>query len=349
MIDTEVQPAPEAGAGNDDVRAIVAAAYEQHANTDTASEPPEPAAAPSEVEAPASERPRNERGQFIKADGTVDTVAEAARVPDADPKTDKPEQVSTPTIEPPKTWSADEKAKWSTLDPAIQTAIARRDAEIDNGGRQWSEQKRSYEESLAPVRTLAQQTGIDEREAIKRLANVELWLRSDPKAALTALAQAYGVTDAPQTGNSQEQPTADPQIAQLTNRVNSLMQDQQARERQAASSEIDAFAKAPGHEHFESVKSRMGELIERGAATDLQSAYEMAVWGNASLREQIMASQTARTAEEQKAKDIEAATRARRAAISVSGSPGGTGSAVPKQEFKTVEEAVRAAWQQHAG
>lgn len=80
MSETEVQPAPETGVGGDDVRAAVVAAFEHH------SQPEPETSAPSDptetVEADASgsrDRSRNERGQFIRADGSVDTEAEAAQ------------------------------------------------------------------------------------------------------------------------------------------------------------------------------------------------------------------------------------------------------------------------------
>lgn len=337
MSDTEVQPGPETGAGDDDVRAVVAAAFEQHS---IASDAPD-------IEAETSTRARNERGQFTRADG-AETLPEPAPVSDADPDMDKPEQPSTAALEPPKTWSADEKAKWSTLDPAIQAAIARRDVEIDNGGRQWSEQKRGFEETLAPVRVLAQQHGIDEREAVKRLANVEMWLRSDPKAALGAIAQAYGIDFAAKP-NDAPQPQADPLVTKLQTDVQNLLGIVQNRERAEAAGAIEAFAKDPAHPHFEAVKAMMGSMISSGYAADLQDAYDKAVWSDPSIRSQLIASQTASAETERRARERETAERAKRAAISVSGSSAGAGAPVPKPEYDTVDAAARAAWRQHAG
>jgi len=343
-METEVQPAPEAGAGNDDVRAAVVAAFEQH----SAPQAPEQAAAASEVDAPPSERARNERGQFIKADGSVDTEAEALRVPDADPATDKPDVPST-AIEPPKSWSADVKAEWSKLSPAVQQAVLKRETEINEGGRRWSEEKRAYDEMLSPVRAQAQRAGVDEREGLNRLLAANDYLERDPANALRWLAQAYGVDLNKPQDPSQARPPADPRVTQLHQEVSTLRQTPEQREAAEAASAINQFASSPGHEHFETVKVKMGQLMGTGQAKDLNDAYEQAIWATPEIRSQLIAAQTAQATEAKRAADRAAADKARRGAISLSGSPAGTPAVSAKPVYETVEDATRAAWAQHAG
>ena len=352
MPDTEVQPGPETGAGDDDVRADVLAAIQQlkaEPETPAPDTGADPAAAPSEADASA-ERPRNERGQFIKADGTVDTEAEAARtVSDADPAPDKPEQPST-AAEPPKSWSADVKAEWSKLPPAVQQAVIKRENEINEGGRRWSEEKRTYDEMLAPVREQAQRAGVDEREGLNRLLSASAFLERDPANAIAWLAKAYGVDlSKPTNSNAQPQPPADPVIAKLHQEVSGLKSTLQQREVAEARSAIEAFAKSPGHEHFEAVKATMGNLITSGQATDLNDAYEKAIWLDPGIRPQLIAAQTASELASRRAAEKAAADKARAGALSLSGSP--VGGPVPQapQEYETVRDAVKAAFRQHAG
>ena len=344
-METEVQPAPDTGAGNDDVRADVIAAFRQHSAAPETPAPetePEPAAA-SEVDAPG--RPRNERGQFIRADGTVDTEAEAARVPDADPGPDKLEQPST-AVEPPKSWSADVKAEWSKLPPAVQQAVIKRENEINEGGRRWSEERRQYDEVLTPVRGLAQQHGVDEREAINRLLAANEWLERDPQGAIAAFAQAYGVDlSAPSNNNA---PPTDPLVARLHQEVSGLKSTLQQRERDEASSAIQSFASSPGHEHFEAVKARMGQLMEAGQANDLNDAYEKAIWLDPSIRPQLIAAQTASELAARRAAEKATADKARAGALSLSGSPAGGPAPQAPAEYETVRDAVKAAFRQHA-
>jgi len=345
MPDTEVQPAPETGVGNDDVRADVLAAFEKLRD-----EPPtpEPAAASSEADA-SPERLRNERGQFTKADGAETPAAVAAEpVPDADPSPDKPEQPST-AVEHPKTWSADAKAEWSKLPPAVQQAVLKRETEIDAGGRRWSEEKRQYDDVLNPVRGLASRHGVDERETINRLLSANDWLERDPAGAIRAFAQAYGVDlSAPSNSNAQPQPQADPNFARLQNEVTGLRQTIQQRETAEAASAIEGFATAPGHEHFEAVKARMGQLIGSGQANSLEEAYEQAIWSNPAIRPQLIAAQTAQVANERRAADQAAVAKAKSGALSLSGSPAGAGAPVVRPQYDTVEDAARAAYRQLA-
>lgn len=364
-METEVQPAPATGAGNDDVRADVVAAIEQlRGPSDTAPEPEQEIAAATSEDAAPFERPRNERGQFIRADGTVDTEAEAQRVPDADPSADKPEVPST-APEPPTSWSADAKAEWLKLSPALQQAVIKRETEINEGGRRWSEEKRAVETMLDPIRQQAQRTGLSFDEGFKRLVSMSEWMERDPSAAIRALAQSYGVNLAqPQTGMQpppvvpqppQQQPVAqpslrdDPVVQQLTAQLSSLKEMVAQQHRSEAESSIQSFATAQGHEHFEAVKASMGQLIGTGQATDLQDAYDKAIWLDPTIRSSLIAAQTAKAAEEKRAAEQAAVKKARAGSLSLNGSPVGAPAASAKPEYETVREAAQAAYAQHMG
>lgn len=345
MTDTEVQPAPEAAAGNDDVRAIVAAAYEQHSKP-AEPETPEPAAAEGE-DRETTARARNERGQFAPKAETG-TPVEAQPVSDADPIADTLEQPST-AIEPPTSWSADAKAEWSKLSPALQQAVIKREAEINDGGRRWSEEKRTYEDMLAPVREQARRAGVDEREGLNRLLAASDFLERDPANAIQWLARQYGVNLAQQPGETGAPVQALPrEVLNTMQTVTTLQQRLDAREFADAAAAIQSFASQPGREHFEAVKADMGRLIETGQARDMADAYDKAVWMNPEIRSQLVAAQTAKASADRRAQDVAIADRARKAALSISGSPAGAGAPIAKPEYDTVEAAVRAAFAQHS-
>ena len=274
--------------------------------------------------APRSEEPE------IKAEG-----AETSDTPkpdtDADPAPAMEQQPSK-AVEPPKGWSADAKAKWSTLDPSIQAEVAKREADIDNGGRQWSEQRRAYDEVLAPVKGLASRNGVDEREAITRLVQASEWLEKDPRAFLTSYAQHYGInlTLADQQPNRpQSQP--DPYIAQLhetVQRIEGTLASQQEKE---INSVIQTFASSPGHEHFDTVKVEMGRLMQIDPSLSMDDAYDKAIWSNKDIRANLLAAQAPKP--DSRDKERQQTAKAKASAVSPKGSGPNGAAPVPKKEY----------------
>lgn len=310
--------APEA---DDSVRADVIAALAEHGVVTDESK--EPAAADVETDAQKSERLRNERGQFTKAEG-ADPSDTPAQVSDAAQVQEKTQELSNAPVVAPKTWSADEKALFATSDPALQKAIARRDAEIEAGGRQWSEQRQAYEAAISPVREVAQKNGVNEAEAIRRLVNASNYLDSDPVAFIRDLAQQRGIDLTRLTqGNQQPRPQTDPQIAHLANTVAELQAERIASQTADAHKVIESFAKSSGHEFFEDVRVQMSKLMTAGIATSMDDAYDQAVWARPDLREKVLAAQGAKLDADRKAKEKERTEKARRGAISLNGSPNG--------------------------
>jgi hypothetical protein len=334
-METEAQSAPETVTAGDDVHADVRAAVEaltgkqEAQTTEVAQEAPK-------------ERARDDPGQFTKAD-SVQQPEVAKTVPDTDPIEGKT-QAPSPVHEAPSSWSAPAKAKWSTLDPSIQAEIVRREQNMHEGGQKWSEEKRRYEETFAPVREAARKSGIDEHEGMRRLIAANEFLDRDPVGAIQWLAQAYGV-DLQNMSAQPARPQADPMLTQLSQEVSFLKSDLEQRTMRDIQSQIDAFKNAPGHEHFDDVKETMGKLLQNGLAEDMEDAYQKAVWQTASVREKLIAAQTAPAVQIDRAR--QQVDKAKKAAISLSGSPASGAAPAPKQDYETVEEAARAAARQH--
>jgi hypothetical protein len=336
----------------DDVRA----AFEQHAeaigdklaNSTT-----------DETAAAKAERLRDERGQFVAKDKTVEQVAPITKITDADRREEQATQPSS-AAGPPTSWSADAKAAWSTLPPAIQQAAIKRENEANEGQRQWSEQRRSYEQALGPISELAQEYQMPVGDAIERLVNVERRLKT-PEApqVIQELAQAYGVNLAALVNGSQQpQPTQasqalDPNqlFRQLDQRFDQRFQEAEAKRQQEAetNSIISDFvgekdqSGQPVHPHFESVKQLMGHLLNSGQADSMQDAYEKAVWATPATRQAMMEVQS-------KASPVDAekqrTAKARKAAVSLNGAPstGAAASNLRQVNGNSVADDVRAAW-----
>lgn len=290
---------------------------------------PDPSDAGEEGHTPSSDRLRNERGQFIKADGTVDADQRPnveAPLTDVDPAKASDVQPST-AVGAPSSWSAEAKAEFSKLPPAVQQAAVKRESEMESGRRQWSEEKQTLLSFLDPVRQTATQYGQHPAEVVKKLAEANAYLERDPAGAIRWLASSYGVdiskisTEQPSAPQSQ----ADPVVAQLSEKVSQFERMFQEQEQTRVADTLHSFASQPGHDHFEAVKADMGRLmlvaIQTGRADfTLQDAYDQAVWANPTTRTAMLASQNAGAVAAQKQR--EAADKARRGAISVNGAPG---------------------------
>lgn len=312
----------------DDISADIRSAAESLGSKLVTSEDKTPAPE-AEPEARA-ERARDETGKFVKADTAVEQPKSAPDKPitDAVQSTEQPAQPS-PAGAPPRGWSAEEKALWSQLPPAIQTAVSRREAQMDEGARQWTQQRQAVEQAIAPLHELSQQNGINWQDGLQRLLNVESGLRNPQTAAQTVqqIAQAYGVDLAALVNGSPQpqrpaQPSFDPNIIPQIVQQTVSQQFQAFQQDQALNGEIQQFATERGadgqlaHPHFSTVKTLMGHLLQSGQAEDMQDAYDKAIWANSDIRSQLLTTQA-----KPQSQQIE---KARKAAITPKGAPNST-------------------------
>lgn len=331
MADQQIE-APEVDNVYDDVRAAVA---------ELKGETPAPLASSEDVSSVSDDgvdrsatpptddpRPRNERGQFIKADGTVDVdqrPASAKSVSDADPATVNDASPSTAS-NAPSSWSAEAKAEFTKLPPAVQQAALKREAEMESGRLRWSEERQNLVSILEPVRAAADRYQAHPGEVVKRLAAANEYLERDPAGAIKWLADAYGVDlSKPLNEQSTPQRQADPVLRSLSEKVSNFERIFQQQEQNRTAETLQSFATQPGREHFEAVRADMGRLMlaamQAGQELSLQDAYDRAVWANPDTRTKMLASQNAGALAAQKQK--ETADKARRGAISVNGAPNG--------------------------
>lgn len=354
MADAEDLEQPQIDSVADDVRA----AFEQH--KDVAERLIEDGS--TDTAAKQAERARTPDGKFAKVEPAVAEAPEAKPITDADRREEPVAQPST-AGGPPTSWSADAKTLWSTAPTALQQAVLKREAEMNEGQRQWSEQRRNYEQAMQPVAQLATEYQMSPADAISRLVSVERRL-GDPAQAprvIAELAQAYGVNLAALANGSQQQNAApspiDPSRLMQTveQRVNSTLTQWQQRQQEAAqtTSAIDAFSNArdasgkPAHEHFSdnAIRVKMGHLLQSGQATDMEDAYQQAIWATPDIRSKLLAAQSAQPINV----DRQRADKAKKAAVSLKGAPDKGVNGTPKREFDSVGDAVRAAWGQVRG
>ena len=316
MSDTIETPAAPEEPG-DDLRSVIAAAYR------------------ASVAEPNEGQERNERGQFASQEAE-DAPADGVETDQPEDQADEPEK---PAIDPPQSWSADEKAIWSTLSDAAQAAIIRREKDIDRALSERAAETRdvqSLREVAEQHRADIAEIGVAPAVVLRNAVTWDRALRTDPIRALSAMAAQYGVdlsrlsqsaptlSNAPVDAPNHELTALQQRIAQLEEATN--------RERQASTlSVIESFekAKAPdgslAHPYFADVKVDMGRLIAADDSLSLDEAYEKAVWANAGTREKMRAAEAAaekaKAEAARKAAEAKAATARRTASVRDNGPP----------------------------
>ena len=289
-------------------------------------------------------RERGPDGKFIAkqpemAQDTTDQPSEAVA-----------ELAAKPAIRAPASWSPAAKATFDKLPPEVQQAVAKREQEIDHGLRRKSEEVKRYEpleQLIAPRRAEWAAQGLDEATAIKTLLAAQDLLQQDPRKGLEFLARSYGVNIAslsaqPQGQPYQAQPARDshPEIAALKQQLQVLQSQVQTAQTAPIVSQIDAFQNDPANLYFENVRDDMAVLLHNGKAADLKEAYDMACWMRPDIRPFLQTAQAPAAPMQDKA------AQARRAAVSVTGSPGQT--AIRKSNG-SIEDDIRAAFEEVAG
>lgn len=195
-----------------------------------------------------------------EANGRFRGQPKAEAAPETDIQTDQPpaaepEQVK-PAIQPPASWSAEEKAEWAALPPKAQETVLRREREATQLISRQGTELKSYEPLRSVIeqnRDVFERNGIAPHDGISRLLAAERMLETDPVSAITQLAQAYGVdlgklSGPPVTGNASEaalhRRIADLEriISETSNRVQSREQQDMQQREQALQSIIAKFA-----------------------------------------------------------------------------------------------------------
>ena len=290
----------------------------------------------------ADGRVRGPDGKFIaKAPEMVQDTPDQPSEAVADP-------VAKLAIRAPASWSPAAKATFDKLPPEVQQAVAKREQEIDHGLRRKSEEVKRYEpleQVLAPRRAQWAAQGMDEVHAVKTLLAAQDLLEKNPMQGLEFLARSYGVnlnTAQPQGQPYQAQPARDshPEIAALKQQLQVLQSQVQTAQTAPIVSQIDAFQNDPANLYFENVRDDMAVLLHNGKASDLKEAYEMACWMRPDIRPFLQTAQAPAVPVQDKA------AQARRAAVSVTGSPGQ--SRIPKSNG-SIEDDIRAAFEEVTG
>jgi hypothetical protein len=271
-----------------------------------ASVEPAVSAAPDATDAPSGDRARGPDGKFLPKPAEAATAATAPPITDrAEPTAATAAPSTAQAVTPPVSWSAEAKAAWNALPPAVQQAALKREQEVSSGFAQKTAELKEYEplkSILGPRQHLLAAEYGSVANGLQTLFSLSEFAAKDAPGFVKWFAQQRGIDLSSLAGTPAGQPqvSADPTIAALQQQIGSLTTEIQTAKQQREQAEqvelgrqIDAFKADPKHVHFEAVRAHMAALMQSGAAKDMQDAYDQAVYANPETRRLVMEEQRA--------------------------------------------------------
>ncbi len=263
------------------------------------------------------------------------------------PELAAPEPVQS-AIDAPQSLPDDVKKVWSSLPPAVQQAWSKRESEatqkITTDGQRIKDLS-SYEEALRPFQARLQQVNAPPQEYIRRLAQADSLLATNPAQGIQEVARLYGI-DLRQMLTGQPDPSS-----ALTTKISELesrLADREKADEQArlndATQRIEQFKK--DRPYFDDATDMMDKLIRSGAAKGLDDAYDMAINAHPDIRAALAAD--AKKAADKKAADEAAERQAKDAKIAPFARRPGSAPAVASKKgswedtMKEVQAEIRA-------
>jgi hypothetical protein len=264
----------------------------------------------------------------------------------------------------PQSWKPQIREHWATLPTEVREEIIRRESQVQAALADSAEARdvvAQFLDTISPYEAFIRAENSDPFSAIRYMMDTAVALRTSPpqsKAQLVAnIIKQYGVDigmlDAALVGQA---PAYDPNIqhfqqmlekelAPIRNMMGQLGQVAGRRQHEVearASSDVETFSAAPGHEFYEDVRETMADLLDvatrRGITMSLQDAYDKACAMDPSISKVVEARRLQSQAQQQQQR----ADQARRAGSSMpSGGPAPAGGAQP--DTSSVRGAIEAA------
>jgi len=317
---------------------------------------------PAVEETAAEARARDEKGRFANK--------EAAQAAPQTAPTEQPQQPQPSQFSPIQSWNAEQRAAFAALPPEAQKIVHDRALQVEQHFSRTSQQLqavaadyRDLDQTLQPYAQKWQLEGVSRSQVVGQLLAAQDFINSDPVGAIQWIASTTGV-DLSRIG--QAQPQVDPQIMTMQQQLQAMqahIEQQNAFAQQqvlhSAQSEIESFASEtdangqPLRPHYNEIYQEMAPIVHLLRSQNpnaphraiLQEAYDRASWTNPNVRQQLIQSQQAAAEAKRTADERAKAQQAKKAGVSLSGAPNGTGSI----DFgDSVESALRAAIQLHS-
>lgn len=293
------------------------------------------------------EKPAAQEVGSLKAD--VSTTA-SAPPPALAPEIDK-EGKHLERIPPPAGWKGAAKVDWDRMPRTVRQSIAADYAEVEQIRNEIAPLKELFD---ANREFLVNQAGsvVEAQRQMMQFAHMSV---DNPVQLAEHILRARGLdpravfSGQPSQVSAQgQQPDQQALVAQLVQQqLQPILGQFQQQSLQQEISKVQAFRSDPAHPYFNDVASHIKGLLEAGVATNLQDAYDQAIWADPTIRQQLMSAQ-AEEAKKTHAAEVAKANQAKAASLRGSPIPGaalnGSGS-----QSGTVADDVRAAMAEIAG
>ena len=299
----------------------------------TSSETTQEYKAPEEPAAePKKDYDRDEKGKFAEPEKAVKKEGITPG-----PKAGQPKEERAP-----QAWKPEAREFWSQIPEAARKEILRNEQHIQQTLRDTAEERRlaqAFKETVRPFEHFIKAEGSNPIQALDNLMSTAARFRTgnatDVANLVTELINNFGVgrfgntfiqtLDATLSGMAPQQ-QIDPYVQQMEQRVRQMegmFQQQQFQQtqqvEQMAQSEVSDFLSQAefGHDLREDMADIIDMAAARGQNLSLQEAYDRACWANPEIRNILAERQNRERAQQTN----QVAQTARRAAVSVGGSP----------------------------
>lgn len=255
-----------------------------------------------------------------------------------------------PAIDAPISWAAEQKAKWASVPPELQTYISQRDKESHDAITRAGQQIKAFEpigKVIEQFSHVFQKNGLQPHDGIARMMAVNEMLETDAPTAIREIAKAYGVNLQGETAQDANPESA--AVAELKAELAKVKSHLTAQERQKYEAEQSTLAReiadfAKDKPHFESVRKIMAGLMQSGAAETMQEAYERAVYADPTIRQSLQVEAQKAAEEKRKADEAKRVSDAKKAAgVNVKSSPG------QASKTRTLDDDLREIARKHYG
>lgn len=265
-------------------------------------------------EAEGKEEKSGEQEGELSKEPSLDVPPPAQTADDKGDKTgegEKPEgQETSETVQAigaPKTWTKEALEKWATVDPIVQAEIAKREEDFLKGITQYktaADIGMAYSKVVEPYAPILAAENIDPVGLFQSFAaNHYLLTRGTPQQKIELAASMLAGYQIPLpellnyiADNDVDLSPVDPKLTALEKELNELkssITNSQSAAQQATLSridaEIEAFASDPAHPYFNELAEDIQKLFAGGLASNLEEAYEKALYANPTTRQKELA------------------------------------------------------------
>lgn len=318
--------------------------------------------APVEKDIEVEETPRNEKGQFVSKEEAQpveeEEQTETVSAVSEDEPEEQPEVEVKPALARPTTWKKDYLPIWDKLttgqqltpEEALKLAeySNQRESEYKKGVSAYkaeADNARALREAIEPFVPELQANNISPAAWINNLGRAHLMLaKGTPEQKVqmfNKLAQDYGITlnngeIAPMQTDPYQQQLMQ-QLQMMNQEVSTIKSRYEQEEQQRLMNEINRVASdVEKFPHFEELREQMALLLEKGLASDLETAYAKAV----RLNDEVWQQEQNRLLQQAKQEQIKAqkVAKAKAAAVSPkSVTPNGTvGNSGDKKDRRSI-------------